>query len=140
MLAEIIKSVVRFNIMADAKLKVLLVEDDPFMTTLLSQEFSQDGFEVVFAPDGEDAVAVFQNAHPDVLILDILLPKKNGLDALAEIRTLPGGAEIPVVVLSNFEEANYVRDAQKLGVKAYLVKANVQLSEIVAKAKEAIGK
>ena len=133
------KGVVYLKVMTETKPKVLLVEDDPFMTTLLSQAFSREGFEVVFASNGEDAVMSFQDTHPDVLVIDILLPKKNGLEALAEIRALPGGAAIPVVVLSNLEEASYVNEAQKLGVKAYLIKANVQLPEIVAKTKEVMG-
>ena len=128
------------EVMADAKPKVLLVEDDPFMVTLLSQEFSREGFEVSFADNGEDAPKRFQSTNPDVLVIDILLPKKNGLEALAEIRTLPGGEKVPVVILSNLEESNYIADAEKLGVKAYLIKANVQLSEIVAKVKEIIKK
>lgn len=124
--------------MSDLKPKVLLVEDDPFMATLLSGELIKSGFEVTAAPDGEDAITRFKASKPDVMIFDILLPKKNGIEALREIRALPGGEKVPTVVLSNLEESEYVSEAQKLGVKSYLIKSNVQLPEIVAKVKEAL--
>ena len=124
--------------MSDLKPKVLLVEDDPFMATLLSGELIKSGFEVATAADGEDAITRFKALRPDVMIFDILLPKKNGIEALREIRALPGGEKVPTVVLSNLEESEYVSEAQKLGVKSYLIKANVQLPEIVAKVRGAL--
>ncbi len=126
--------------MADKKPTVLLVEDDPFMVTLLSEALGKDGFGVILAGNGEDAVRQFPEAKPDVLLMDILLPKKSGLDALREIRSMEGGAGVPTVILSNIEDPAYVREAEELGVKAYLIKANMQLPEIVAKVREALGK
>lgn len=110
------------------------------MVTLLSEALSKDGFDVVLAGDGEDAVRRFPEVRPDLLLIDILLPKKSGLAALREIRSLPGGADVPAIILSNLEDSAYVQEAEELGVKAYLVKANTQLPEIVAKAREALGK
>jgi len=126
--------------MADEKSKVLLVEDDPFMTTLIAEGLGQQGFEVVLAPNGEDAVRRFPEVQPRVLLIDIMLPGKNGLEALADIRKLPGGADVPAVILSNIEESAYVREAERLKAAAYLVKANMQVSDIVAKVKEVLGK
>lgn len=126
--------------MANGKPKVLLVEDDPFMVTLLSEALGKDGLGVILAGNGEDAVRRFPEVQPDILLMDILLPKKSGLDALREIRSLPGGADVPAVILSNIEDPSYIREAEELGVKAYLIKANIQLPEIVAKVKEALGR
>lgn len=108
------------------------------MSSLLSEELTRQGFEIFLAEDGEKAVERFGEVHPDVLIVDILLPKQNGIEALRQIRALPGGATVPALVLSNLEDANYIRDAEKLGIKSYLIKANVQLPEIVAKVRELI--
>ncbi len=108
------------------------------MATLLSQELAKEGFEVLLATNGEEALKNFKDSKPDALVLDILLPRRTGLEVLRDIRGLDGGADVPVVVLSNLEEASYIRDAEELGVKAYLIKANVQLAEIVAKVKEAL--
>lgn len=126
--------------MPDAKPKVLLIEDDQFMATLLSEALGKDGFDVALAEDGEDAVRRFPEVRPDLLLVDILLAKKSGLAALREIRSLPGGAGVPAIMLSNLEDPAYVREAEELGVKAYLIKANTQLSEIVAKAREVLQK
>jgi len=125
--------------MPDAKPKVLIVEDDPFMTQLLSEELSRQGFHVILATDGEAAIAKFSAERPDVLVVDILLPLKSGLEALGEIRLLPGGDKVPAIILSNLEEQVYRAEAEKLGVKAYLVKAKTELTEVAAKVKEALG-
>lgn len=124
--------------MADAKIKVLIAEDDPFMASLLYEAFTKDGFEVVAAGDGTQAVQQFRDAKPNVLLIDILLPIKNGIEALREIRALPEGVSVPALILSNFEESTYIREAQQLKVKAYLVKANVELPEIVARVKQVL--
>lgn len=130
--------VVYLKPMEATKPTVLLVEDDPFMIGILSEKLSASGFNVALADDGEKAVQVFQETRPNVIVVDILLPKKNGIEVLRDIRALPEGKAVPAVVLSNVEEASYVRDAQELGVKSYLIKANVQLPEIVEKIQEAL--
>lgn len=124
--------------MSAAQPAVLIVEDDVFMQGLLAKEFAKAGFRVVLAGDGAEAVERFADSRPDVVLLDILMPQKNGLEALREIRALPGGAGVPTLILSNFEETSYLREAEELGVKAYLIKANMQLPEIVSKVREAL--
>lgn len=126
--------------MADANPKILLAEDDPFMTTLLADGLKAAGFDPVFVADGEDAVKRFSEVQPAAILLDILLPGKSGLEALTEIRKLPGGAEVPALILSNVEETSYMREAERLNVFAYLIKANMQVSDIIAKVKEAVEK
>lgn len=126
--------------MADADPKILLVEDDPFMTTLLVEGLKAAGLEPIFVANGEDAVKRFSEVQPAAILLDILLPGKSGLEALTEIRKMPGGAEVPAMILSNIEETSYIQAAERLNVVAYLVKANMQVSDIVAKVKEAIGR
>ena len=126
--------------MAETKPHVLLVEDDQFMSSLLADGFAREGFDVALAGNGGDAVRLFGEKKPDVMVVDILLPGRNGLEALRSIRALPGGDGVPAIVLSNLEEANYIREAELLGIAAYLVKANMQIPDIVAKAKEAMRK
>ncbi len=126
--------------MADTAPKLLLVEDDPFMASLMTETFTKEGFLVVLSVDGEDAVKAAQDQNFDIAIFDILLPKKNGIEAIREIRKTPTGAKLPVIILSNIEDASYVTEAQQLGVKAYLIKANVQIPEVVMKAKQILGR
>lgn len=124
--------------MIDGKPKVLLTEDDPFMASLIGEAFEKAGFTVVLAGDGEDAVAKVKAEKPDVAVMDILLPKKTGIEATREIRSLPEGATLPIIIISNLEDATYVTEAEKLNVKAYLVKANMQIPDLVTKAQEAL--
>lgn len=115
---------------------VLLVEDDPFMSGLLAEAFQHELWRVALVLRGEDAVERFSHERPDLVVVDILLPGMNGLAVLREIRRLPGGDVTPAIVLSNLEDGGYVREAEALGAAAYLVKANVQTADVVAKAKE----
>lgn len=122
--------------MAEPAPKLLLVEDDPFMASLMTEIFTKGGFDVRLSVDGEDAVRAAQAENPDIAIFDILLPKMNGIEAIREIRKTPAGAKLPVIILSNIEDASYVTEAQQLGVKAYLIKANVQIPEVVMKVRQ----
>lgn len=124
--------------MTERRPTVLLMEDDPFMSALLNEGLAKEGLDITLARNGEEAIKQFQQTKPDVLLIDILLPGKNGLEVLAEIRALAGGADTPALILSNIEEAGYIHEAEKLGVKGYLVKANMQIEEIVAKVREAL--
>ena len=126
--------------MPDTKPKVLLAEDDPFMITLLSKALTEEGFEVTLANNGDEAVRQFGETHPDILLFDIMMPEKSGIDALREIRGLPGGKDIPALILTNLDDTPTVGDAEALGIRAYLIKANTQLPEIVNKVKQALGK
>lgn len=108
------------------------------MITLLSKALAEEGFDVAFANNGSEAVRQFGEARPDVLIFDIIMPEKSGIEALREIRGLPGGKEVPAIMLTNLDDAPTVAEAENLGVRAYLVKANNQLPEIVSKVKEVL--
>ncbi len=123
---------------AKSSKKILLVEDDAFLHKVLSQRLKEEGFDVTVAMDGETAVANARDLHPDIVLLDLILPKKSGFEVLTEIRALPGGGKIPVVVLSNLGQQEDIDQVKKLGVKDYLVKADHSLSEMVAKVKEHI--
>lgn len=115
--------------------KILLVEDDAFLHKVLSQRLKEEGYDVTVATDGEIAVANARDLHPDLILLDLILPKKSGFEVLTDIRALPGCAKLPVVVLSNLGQQEDIDQVKKLGVKDYLVKADHSLSEMVAKVK-----
>lgn len=125
--------------MTGEKPTVLIIEDDPFMTSLLAEEFTRAGFDTAFATNADDAVRRFSEIRPQALLVDVVLPGRSGLAALAEIRKLSGGEDVPAVILSNIDEAAYLRQAERLKAAAYLVKANVETAEVVAKVKEALG-
>ncbi|RJQ37127.1 response regulator [Candidatus Parcubacteria bacterium] len=118
---------------------ILMAEDDPFMVTLLSDAFQKEGLRVVLAISGEDVIQKFKDEKPDLLLLDIVMPQKSGLEALREIRALEGGAAVPAIMLSNLEDEQSQAAANELNVAQYLVKAKTHLPEIVEKVKAALG-
>lgn len=122
----------------DRKNKILLIEDDVFMSDLLTRALGRAGFEVVGAKTGGEGIKKFQEAHPDVILLDLLLPDENGLESLRKIRRFPGGGNVKVIVLSNLSRESNYEEARRLGVLDYLVKVNFSLDEIIEKIRSVI--
>ncbi|MEK7099254.1 MAG: response regulator [Patescibacteria group bacterium] len=122
------------------KKKILLIEDDVFMGQLLGQALERAGFELLAAKTGTEGIAKFQDAKPDIILLDLLLPDQNGFEALRQIRRLPGGATAKVLVLSNLARESQFEEAKRLGVVDYLVKVNFSLDEVLAKINETLAK
>lgn len=122
--------------MAKEPKKVLLVEDDPFLHKVLDQRLQDEGIKVIVSTDGETAVADAQKEKPDLILLDLILPKKSGFEVLAELRKKEATAKTPVVVLSNLGQQEDIEQIEKLGIEEYLIKADHSLSEIINKVKK----
>jgi len=105
------------------------------MVELLANELKNAGLEISSYQTGQAAIDKFQDIQPDLIVLDLLLPDKNGLEVLREIRRLPNGVQAKVIVLSNMAEEINKEEAKRLGVQEYLVKANYSLPEILDKIK-----
>ena len=118
--------------MANQK-KILLVEDDVFMLQLLSDKLRKSGFDVSVAGDGEECLKTLQSIKPDLVLLDIVMPKLDGLDVLRRMKSSPDLSSIPVIVLSNLGQKEEVERARDLGAKDYIIKANFTTREIVEK-------
>lgn len=119
----------------NGKPQVLIAEDDRFLGNVLKTKLQQEGFEVRLAVDGEDALAQIAAATPDILLLDVIMPKKNGFDVLAELRLKKGGADLPVIILSNLGQEDDVKRGLALGAIDFLVKSDHSLQEVVNKVK-----
>ena len=115
------------------KSKILLIEDDAFMGDLLTTALVHAGFDMANAKTGGEGVRLFQEWHPDLILLDLILPDQNGFEALRQIRRMPGGPEAKVIVLSNLSKETQGEEAGRLGAVEYLVKSNFALDEIIAK-------
>lgn len=115
--------------------QVLIAEDDRFLGNVLKTKLQQEGFQVRLAVDGEQALAEIEAAPPDILLLDIIMPKKNGFDVLAELRLKRGGPQIPVIILSNLGQEQDIKRGMALGALDFLVKSDHSLQEIVDKVK-----
>jgi DNA-binding response OmpR family regulator len=115
--------------------KILLIEDEKMVAEMYKEKFEREGFEVVLALTSEEGLELAKKEKPDLILLDILLPKKDGTFFLAEIKKDPKIAKIPVVALSNYEHPETKKLALELGVKEYLIKTNFTPKEIVEKIK-----
>lgn len=120
--------------------KILVVEDETFLVKIYAVKLRAEGFEVDIATDGVEAVKMVEADKPDLILLDLVLPKMNGFEALEKIKSKPANKDIPVIVLSNLSQEEDIKRAQTLGATIYLVKADFSIQDIVSKIKETVGK
>jgi CheY-like chemotaxis protein len=110
---------------------VLLAEDDRFLRRACETKLKQRGFDVRVAVDGEEALALAREKVPDLLLLDLLMPKRDGLSVLAALRADEATRAIPVVILSNSSKDLERQKASSLGAIDYWIKSNLSLQELV---------
>lgn len=119
---------------------VLLVEDDPLLVKMYNVKFTSEGFQVLTAPDGEAGLKMALNEKVDLIILDIMMPKLSGIDLLERLRQDPRGKNTPVIILTNLSEDEEKKKTLELGVKEYIVKANLTPGQLVEKVREYLGR
>ncbi len=115
--------------------RLLLVEDDTFLAGMYVTKLSMEGFETELATDGKAGLEKAKKLKPDLILLDILLPKMNGFDVLREIKKDPETQDIPVILLTNLGQKSDVVQGLDLGAVDYLIKAHFMPSEVVEKIK-----
>ena len=113
--------------------KILLVEDDRFLIKAVYTKLTQKGFEVILANDGDEAISKAKTEKPELVLLDMVLPKKSGFEVLRELKGNPETASIPVFILSNLAQDQDIQEGKALGAEDYIVKSNTSLSAIVDK-------
>ncbi len=114
------------------QLVVLVVEDDPNIASLVDYRLSREGLSVVHAADGEQAMEQFGKPPPDLVILDVMLPYRDGYELLAELRQRPGWSEVPVIMLTSRSREEDVARGLSIGANDYLVKP-FRPAELVAR-------
>jgi len=117
------------------KKKILMIEDNIFLRKLYRDKLDREGFDFVEAINGLEGINKSISESPDLILLDLILPLKNGFDVLIEIRKNPTTKKIPVIILSNLGQETDIQEALSLGAQEYLVKTEVKLSEAVDKVK-----
>ena len=118
--------------------RVLLIEDDPPMVKMYSTKLQMEGFEVEVAYDGEKGLEKTEEWKPDLVVLDLMIPKMGGMDVLKQIRANPKTKNVPVLILSNLSQEQDVQLAKELKVKEFLVKANFTPGQVVEKIKQSL--
>ena len=121
-------------------MKVLIVEDDSFLVNAYRIKFERLGYETKIAIDGESALKILGEWVPDVVILDLVMPKMDGYEFLEKMRAKPEFLNIPVLVATNLGQPEDVDRARELGANNYVIKGNLSLSELVEKLEELIPK
>ena len=119
--------------------KILFIEDEQALQRTISEALHREGFEVLNAIDGDSGARLASTEKPDMILLDLILPRRSGFDVLKELKATEETKDIPVIVLTNLESPADVDRAIELGATTYLVKANYDLSDIVKKVKMALG-
>jgi len=125
--------VLRYNIMADTGKKVMLIEDDRFLSSLLRARLEKDGVTVDQMFDGENAVERLTAERPDLVVLDLIMPKINGFEVLKAMSLTPGLDRTPVVIVSNLAQDSDIEKARQLGAKAYFVKVKISIDDLIGK-------
>lgn len=121
---------------------ILLVEDDAILVEMYQAKFELEGHDIKVATNGEECLTTLDTFTPDLILLDILMPKLNGFHVLKEIKKRPNLRQIPVILLTNLGEAEVDMNrelASALGVSDYLIKSHHTPDEVVTKAVKALG-
>lgn len=119
--------------MSQINKKVLVAEDDVFLSQLLSTRLEKAGISVLKAFDGEEALDIIKKERPDLILLDIILPKKSGFEVAEEVASNPMLRIIPIIITSNLGQDSDVERGMALGVVEYLVKAKVNIDDLITK-------
>ena len=121
--------------------KIMLVEDDAILVEMYQAKFELEGHEIVIANNGQESLNLLEGYLPDIILLDILMPKLNGFHVLKEIKKQPKLRSIPVILLTNLGEAEVDMNqelARALGVDDYLIKSHHTPDEVVEKVMKAL--
>ncbi len=119
--------------------KILIVEDEIPLLKALSERFIREGFSTLEAKNGLEGLSMAQQQHPDLILLDIIMPGMDGMEMLEKLKLNPESKNIPVILLTNIGDTSKILTAIEAGAESYLIKANVKLEDVVKVVKEKLG-
>jgi len=120
--------------------KILLVEDEELIIDLLTKKLEREGYQVSIAKDGEEGLSMMKDEKPDLILLDIVMPKMGGFEVMEEMQKDEEFKKIPVIVISNSGQPVELDRAKKLGAKDWLIKTEFDPREVINKVIKQIGK
>ncbi len=121
--------------MSETKPYILLVEDDRFISRAYKDGLEQSGFDVATAADGVIAMESVKTRMPQLILLDLIMPEKDGFEVLAELKMNTTLKHIPVIILSNLGQSSDIQKAKDLGAVDYVIKADSSMQEVIEKVK-----
>lgn len=119
--------------------KILLVEDDDSLATVYQTRLQAEGFDTRRVPNGEEALSNTLEYKPDLILLDVMMPKVSGFDVLDILRNTPETAQVKIIMLTALSQDSDKQRAQELGVDDYLVKSQVVIADVVDRIKQHLG-
>ena len=122
------------------KPKILLVEDDLFLIRAYQIKLENEGFELIIAKDATEGMEKVRNVHPDLVLLDIMLPRGSGFEILEVVKKDEALQHIPVIILSNLGQQQDIERGLTLGAATYLIKTDVKLEDVVKTIKKYLTK
>jgi len=122
--------------MSETKKTILIVEDEPSYQHTLAEKLGTEGFDVLTAKNGEDGLAAALEKHPDLILLDLQMPKMDGIEMAKNLRADEWGKKAKVIILTNFSDMNRTEQALENEIFQYLVKTDIKLEDLVQKVKE----
>jgi DNA-binding response OmpR family regulator len=120
--------------------KILLIEDDEVLAGMYEMKFKQKGYDITLAKNGEDGLEAAQKEKPDLILLDLILPRKDGYQVLQELKGNEETKDIDVFILSNLGQNGEIKKGKEMGAKDYLIKANLTPGQLVDKIEKRTGK
>ncbi len=115
--------------------KILIIEDEETLRSMYVDKFSREGLNVIAAPDATEGLSLAKKENPDLIILDMLLPEKNGIYFLEQLRNDPAISKTKVIAFSNYDGPDIKEETKKWGVKSYLIKTGYTPNQMVKKIK-----
>lgn len=118
---------------------ILLVEDEVSLRQILAEKLTVEKYSVLEASNGKEALALSLERHPDLILLDIVMPVMDGLTMLQELRKDEWGANVPVILLTNLNDSTKEFESMEMGAFGYLVKADWKIDDVIGKISETLG-
>ena len=120
--------------------KILIAESDQFIQRAVREAVESAGFQTIAAKNGNEALEKMRSEQPDLVLLDLMMPEKNGFEILEEVSMGENAGEIPILIFSNLSQESDIQKAKDLGAADYLVKTDISMKEIVEKIREYLAK
>ena len=130
---------IKKNRISNGVKKILFIEDESTLQKTFEDVLAQGGYKVISALDGKIGLRLAKSEKPDLILLDLVLPNIHGFEVLKRLKQDPETEKIPVIILTNLEKMEDVKEAIELGANTYLVKTQYRIEEVMEKVKKALG-
>ncbi len=124
--------------MNDVSKKILIIEDEEIISNLLAKKLSQVGYEVKIAFNGKEGLEMLYKEKPDLVLIDIVMPQKDGFETIAEMKNDEAFKDIPVIIISNSGQPVELDKAREMGVQDWLIKTDFDPQEVIQKVNKAL--